>query len=223
MQYTVKRGEQTWGPYSLGDLQRYVQSGNIALTDLTQSEGMNDWAPIAQVIGTVQVPQAAVYSMPMVMEPAAESVPLPPNLHWIPVLLMNLVLRLTRLGFVFNAIWTMVLANWARKLDGDNNTLVYAAMNPAGVIAGIVAARVLRNAGMSRAAALEVWLLLLFLSFAVYLVAIFKIKAAMESYYNSVENIGLLLSGVMTFFFGTIYLQFHVNRIARWKTTGILE
>ena len=58
MQYFVKRGEQSFGPYSLADLQRYVQSGNIAATDLTQSEGMTEWVPVSQVLGNI--PAAAV-------------------------------------------------------------------------------------------------------------------------------------------------------------------
>ena len=53
-------------------------------------------------------------------------------------------------------------------------------------------------------------------------IGIFSIRSAMEDYYNSRENIGLMLSGVMTFFFRTIYLQYHVNRIAKWKKTGVL-
>jgi hypothetical protein len=223
MEYTVKRGEQTYGPYSLGDLQKYVQSGNIALTDLTQSEGMNDWAPISQVIGTVQVPAEPVYGAPAAIDPWAESVSLPPNLHWILVLLMNIVFRFAKLGISFNAIWMLVLANWARKLEGDNNILVYAAMYPASLITGIIAVRVLRTGGISREAASAAGVLLILVGFIAYLIGIFKIKAAMESYYNSNENIGLLLSGVMTFFFGCIYLQFHVNRIAKWKSTGILD
>jgi hypothetical protein len=28
---------------------------------------------------------------------------------------------------------------------------------------------------------------------------------------------------VMTFFFSTIYFQYHINRIAKWKQTGILS
>ena len=59
MNYFLKRGEERYGPYSLAELQQYVQSGNIAMTDLAQSEGMADWAPIAQVIGNVAVPVAA--------------------------------------------------------------------------------------------------------------------------------------------------------------------
>jgi hypothetical protein len=46
----------------------------------------------------------------------------------------------------------------------------------------------------------------------------------MEDYYNSTENIGgLQLSGVMTFFFSTVYIQYHINRLARWKKTGVLS
>ena len=60
MQYFVKRGEQKYGPYNLSDLQKYVQSGNIALDDVTQSEGMGDWVPVSQVLGNI--PATAVTS-----------------------------------------------------------------------------------------------------------------------------------------------------------------
>jgi hypothetical protein len=223
MEYTVKRGEETYGPYSLGDLQKYVRSGNIAMTDLTQSEGMSDWAPISQVIGTVPVPSALVYGMPMAQDPAVESVPLPPNLHWSLVLIINVVLRFAKLGVGFNAVWMLVLANWARKLDGNNNTLVYAAMYPASLIAGLIATLSWRTGTVSREAALVIGVLLGLGGLIAYFVGAFKIKAAMETYYNSNENIGLQLSGAMTFFFSSVYLQFHVNRIAKWKSTGILE
>jgi hypothetical protein len=227
----VKRGEETYGPYSLGDLQKYVQSGNIALTDLTQSEGMADWAPISQVIGTVQVPMAPVYGMPAspvygmpaVQGSAAESVPLPPNLHWAALLAILIVLNFVQIGVVLNIVWTFILANWARKLDGDNNTMVYVAMYPAGVVAGFIAI-VVSSMGRSEPGPLAgIGFLLIIGGFIAYVVGMFKIKAAMEAYYNFNENIGLHLSGVMTFFFSIVYLQFHVNRIAKWKSTGILE
>ena len=53
MQYFVKRGDQRFGPYSLSDLQHYVQSGNIFPDDLTQSEGMTDWVSVSQVLGDI--------------------------------------------------------------------------------------------------------------------------------------------------------------------------
>lgn len=224
MQYFLKRGEEKYGPYSLAELQQYVQSGNIAMTDMAQSEGMTDWAPISQVIGNVQVPQAPVYGAPGMETPMGEQVPLPPNLHWSLVLIINIVASLIPFGFLFNVVWTLILANWARKLDRDNNTLIYVAMYPAGLIAGfiaIVVANIARSDGTGFGAGIGV--LLMLGGVIAYVIGVFKIKAAMEAYYNFNENIGLHLSGVMTFFFSTIYLQFHVNRLARWKSTGILN
>ena len=207
MGYLVKRGDQSFGPYSLTDLQRYVQSGNIALDDLTQSEGITDWVPVRQVLGDIPITTATPAATTAVI-PAAELVPLPPNLHWALLLVINILTR-----NLFNLIWALVLANWSRKLSGDNKALVLVAMYPAGIIAGMIAFAVRVPA---------VGGILIFAGLVVYLFGIFSIREAMEEYYNSRENIGLNLSGVMTFFFSTIYLQFHVNRIARWKKTGVL-
>jgi hypothetical protein len=55
MNYFIRRGDQQYGPYTLGDLQRYVASGNILVTDLARSEGMADWVPVSQVIGNIPV------------------------------------------------------------------------------------------------------------------------------------------------------------------------
>jgi hypothetical protein len=48
-------------------------------------------------------------------------------------------------------------------------------------------------------------------------------RSDLEDYYNSVENINLRLSGVMTFFFAILYFQHHFSRIAKWKKTGVLD
>jgi len=42
-------------------------------------------------------------------------------------------------------------------------------------------------------------------------------------HYNTVGNIGLRLSSLLTFFFNILYFQHHFSRIARWKRTGILH
>jgi hypothetical protein len=89
-------------------------------------------------------------------------------------------------------------------------------MYPAGMIAGILTTMLYPR---------EPWIsgLLIMGGFVAYLVGMFSIKAAMEEYYNSTENIGLQLSGVMTFFFSTVYIQYHINSLARWKKTGALS
>lgn len=209
MEYFVKRGDQRFGPYSLTDLQQYVQSGNVATEDLAQSEGMHEWIPVKQILGNIPAPvRGATTAVAPVEE--ARLVPLPPNLHWAIVLILGIVTRQ-----LFNLVWAMIQANWARKLSRDNKPMVLVAMYPAGIIAGI-----LTDALYPR----EAWLggLLMLAGGIVYLFGVFSIKAAMEEYYNSVENIGLQLSGAMTFFFSTVYIQYHINSIARWKKTGAL-
>jgi len=216
MKYLVKRGEETFGPYNLADLQQYVQSGNISLGDLAQSEGMSEWVPVSQVIGNIPIPVTSygAATAPALM-PVPEFVPLPPNLHWAVLLILDIFSRQ-----LFNLIWALVQANWARKLIKNNKPLVLVAMYPAGIIAGIVA-EVVSGSGSDD---LAIPALICILCGAIaYLVGIFSIRSAMEEYYNSTENIGLSLSGVMTFFFSSIYLQYHINRIARWKKTGVLN
>ena len=49
------------------------------------------------------------------------------------------------------------------------------------------------------------------------LIGRFSLRSSLEQHYNSVEPMGLSLSGVMTFFFGDIYFQYHFNDIMRRK------
>jgi hypothetical protein len=211
VEYFVKRGEDRFGPYSLADLQRYVQSGNVALEDLAQSEGMPDWVPVSQILGNIPAPLMGAGATAVVPAAATPSIPLPPNLHWSLVLILGVVtLQL------FNMVWAVVLANWARKLSGDNKPMVLVAMYPAGLV-GIILLTALYPDAAPVAGLLRLVIAI------VYIVGMFSIKAAMEEYYTSTENIGLMLSGVMTFFFSTVYLQYHVNSLHRWKNTGVLS
>lgn len=211
MEYFVKRGDQRFGPYSLTDLQQYVQVGNLTGGDLAQSEGMTDWVPLLQVLGNIPA-TAVIGGGVAVLAPAEpQLVPLPPNLHWLIVLILGLLTRQ-----LFNLVWALVQGNWARNLSGDNKPLVLVAMYPAGMVAGILT--IVLDRGMAALGGI------LFLAGTiVYLFGMFSIKAAMEEYYNSTENIGLQLSGVMTFFFSTVYIQYQINSIARWKKTGVLK
>jgi len=211
MEYFVKRGEQRFGPYSLAELQQYVQSGNLVVDDLAQSEGMTDWVPLSQVLGNIPALPMSGGGVASVIAAEPQLVPLPPNLHWSIVLILNLLTRQ-----LFNLIWALVQANWARKLSADNKPLVLVAMYPAGMVAGIM------TIALSNGAA-ALGGLFIIAGLIVYVVGIFSIKSAMEEYYNSTENIGLQLSGVMTFFFSTIYLQYHINSLARMKKTGVLR
>jgi hypothetical protein len=219
MNYQIQRGTETFGPYTLSELQEYMQAGRVLATDMAQSEGMADWVPVSQILGNIPLPAVPSAAPAVAVEP---EVPLPPNLHWA-VLLLLLVL-----GNFLNVVvlfltwgWAIVLANWARKLINNNKPLVLVAMYPAGFIAGILAFGI--GAQAKNPAFVGLGGIFILAGALIYLYGIFKIRDAMEEYYNSRENIALTLSGVMTFFFSIVYLQYHVNRIAKWKKTGVLS
>jgi hypothetical protein len=216
MEYFVRRGEQRFGPYSLADLQKYVQSGNLVASDLAQSEGMVDWVPLSQVLGNIPAAPMGSGGVAIAVAAQPQLVELPPNLHWAIVLILGLLTRQ-----LFNLVWALVEANWARKLIGDNKPMVLVAMYPAGMVAGVLTIALFR--GQPGSAMNVLGFLFISAGAIVYLFGVFSIKAAMEEYYNSTENIGLQMSGVMTFFFSTVYLQYHINSIARWKKTGVLK
>ncbi|HKV76830.1 MAG TPA: DUF4339 domain-containing protein [Candidatus Sulfotelmatobacter sp.] len=211
MEYFVKRNDQRFGPYSLSDLQQYVQSGNLMVDDIAQSEGMTDWVPLSQVLGNIPVTVIHTGGATAAAAVQPQLVSLPPNLHWSIVLILGILTRQ-----LFNLIWALVQGNWARKLSGDNKPLVLVAMYPAGMVAGILTMILYRDAAALGG-------LFIMGGAIVYLFGVFSIKAAMEEYYTSTENIGLTMSGVMTFFFSTVYIQYHINSIARWKKTGVLS
>jgi hypothetical protein len=218
MSYRIKRGDQEFGPYSLADLQQFVQTGHIAAEDLAQSEGVSEWIPVSQILGNIPIPPAPqpYGGTDPGADYAQQIVPLPPNLHWGWLLLLNLVTR-----SFFSCIWALLQANWACKLSKKNTALVLIAMYPAGMISGTIAVVIAKAAGEQ---SLSVLGLVLILAGSICLiVGSFKIRDAMEEYYNSVENIGLSLGPVMTFFFNVLYFQYHINRIARWKRTGELR
>jgi hypothetical protein len=210
MEYFVKRGDQRFGPYSLSDLQHYVQSGDVTLEDWTQSEAMADWVPVSNVLGNIPAMAVAGGGTAVAIAPETQLVPLPPNLHWSIVLILGLLTR-----ELFNLVWALLQGNWARKLSGDNKPLVLVAMYPAGMVAGLLTIVLFHLAALGG--------LFIIAGAIIYLVGMFSIKAAMEEYYNSTENIALQMSGVMTFFFSTVYIQYRINAIARWKKTGAFK
>ena len=201
MNYFVKQGDEKRGPYTLAELHEQVQSGKVAPTDLAQSEGMTDWAQVSVVLGNIPIPAAT----PLTPAPAppVQTVSLPLNMHWAILLILQFITR-----NLFNFAWALYLANWARKLDGESKPLVMIAMYPAGFIAAVIAFAAGRPA---------IGGFLIIAGVITYIIGIFGIKSTMETYYNSVEKYGLTLSGGMTFFFSTVYFQYHINQIAKWK------
>jgi len=207
-----------------------VASGNILPTDLACPEGGSQWVPVSQIVGNagVQAPQPQAPVQPGVVQPAYGQAPvygqppvapqrvpgtehvLPPGLHWVIVL----VLSIFTCG-IFALVWMFIEASFVKKIRPNSNAIVLYAAGVAGeVCIGFLYATFNRSLIMLAP--------LLYLACAVVLIlGHFQMKAAIEEYYNTVEPIGLRLSGVMTFFFNIIYFQYHFTRIREWKTTGV--
>ncbi len=220
--YYVARSGQQYGPYTEETVRSYVAAGSLLATDNIREETGQTWTTIAQLF---QLPQAAPPIMaqpqvvpqyapaPQYMQGAPGTGIVPPNLHWAIVLILCIT-------WVFVFIWGFVQAGYARKIDPNSSAIMafvlWLGLSVADLVMNI-------QVVMSGGQASQIGAVLGLAGLVCYYWGVFGIKKSMETYYNSVEPIQLQLSGVMTFFFGILYLQYHMSRIARWKSTGVLS
>jgi len=219
MNYFIKRDTTEYGPYTLADLQKYVASGNILLTDLCRSEGLTDWVPVSQVIGNIPVPAAA---QPAVSAPAAYTAPAvspypsPPNLHWGICLLLSLV----TCG-IFSVVWIMVEAVWVKKVQPASKAVTYFAIVLGlwvlSFVLGISGAVSAARTGHEDIGLQGIQGIISIAILIVWIVGAFAMRDSIEEHFNSAEPIGLSLSGVMTFFFNVWYFQYHFTKINEMK------
>jgi hypothetical protein len=216
--YYVARNGQVSGAYTEDDVRTYLAAGSLRPSDGIRAETSTEWTTIGRLF---QIPQATAdrAAQPRsTVSPAAGFVrqggPVPPNLHWFLLLLLYLT-------WIFPFIWSFVQASFAHKIDRDNSAIFGFVVAFLFAIAGFGTA--LFNA-MGRVQDVDkLFIDLMRLASAVaYLFGAFSVRRSMETYYTTVEPIRLRLSGVMTLFFGVLYLQYHMSRIARWKKTGVL-
>lgn len=210
MAFHINRGEQTFGPYSLEDLRRYVSSGNIAPNDLACEEGSTDWRPVSELMAPAIEPAP---SKPPVAWPK------PPYLPW-PVVIVLIFL----VGLVFGITWDLIQSWWARKADPTCRAFLwYALAAPFGLaLAALQWARVFHAHRLS--SDYSFLIPLCFLAYAgLSLFARFELKDGIE---NAFGDLGLPyeeLSTLMTWFFGITYLQFHMNRLRKVYQQGGLK
>lgn len=255
MHYQLTRNGQSYGPYTLDDLRRYLASGNVLPADLVKNDDMPEWMPVSQVLAGSASPGAEsamparvgvagagspgtgspgagtpgasypganagyvnpAYAPAATPAMAASAYPDAPNLHWGLVLLFG-----TLTGTLFMFVWNLVIAAWLKRVQPNATSIYYyigfgvltlvqlavtipytlhqvmspgvhMAYNPVGSIFGLVA-----------------WV--------VKLIARFSQRASLEEHFNTAEPVGLRLSAAMTFFFGGLYFQYHLNRIHAMK------
>ncbi len=210
MTYQVSRNGQMYGPYTIEDLQRYVASGNVLLTDLAKSDEMPEWLPVAQILGRPETTSTG-YAVPAgYAAPSAVPYPDPPNLNWG----LELLLGFLTCG-LFVVVWNLIIAAWARRVQPASKALLYY------IIATVL---IVMNLGGSYGVILSLahhhhhhqgifGSLVSIATWVVRLIARFTLRDTLEQHYNGPEPLGLRLSAVMTFFFGGIYIQYKLNRI----------
>ncbi len=218
MPYHVSRNGQMYGPYTLEDLQRYVASGNVLLTDLAKSEEMPEWLPVAQILGApsgtpspdLPIPPSA----PAYPQAAGAAYPDPPNLNWG----LELLLGFFTCG-LFVVVWNLVIAAWAKRVQPASNALMYyiiatvlVVLNFGGSFGVFFAAMHHQHPHQSVFGSL-----IGIASWVVRLIARFTLRDTLEQHFNGPEPLGLRLSGVMTFFFGGLYFQYKLNQINEMK------
>ena len=155
------------------------------------------------------VAPAAVAGMPAGV-PATNLIP-PPDLHWALLLLLMFV----TCGF-FGIVWMFIQANWVRRIDPDNKAIVLYSIYMAGVVIALALA-------VSEDQSAQVLSGLVNIAGVVCgIVGYFKLRSGLHDYYGG-PPIHLYLGPVMTFFFNTIYFQYHFTRINEWHKTGMLR
>jgi hypothetical protein len=143
--------------------------------------------------------------------------PMPPNKHWAVVLILSCVT--CGLGGI---VWTFIEAFFVKKIDPSSKSVMMLAIAFLAMVVQVIIYLAAASSGsmetMSSASPIIFLLNLVFI--VVQLTAIFSMRNSLVRYYNSVENIGLKLSGVMTLFFGVLYFQYHFSRIVEIKQRG---
>ena len=276
MHYQISRNGQTYGPYTLEDLQRYVASGNILLTDLAKSDSPepSDWVAVSQILSQAQHQAPAQPASPFV--PPAEPVPTTfagqpaqaaqpaqpvfapqpvyapqpaygqqpnyaapyppvnpaltasqysdaPDLNW-GLYLLFAIITCT----LFSKIMTVIQAAWLQRVQPNSKALLSYGIQYGILILSLVVRTVTHTivnisanyAGDPFAALRQqnpISSLLSFLYVIMIFVSRMVMRSALEEHFNTVEPVGLRLNPVMSFFFGGVYHQYHLNRINQMK------
>ncbi len=124
-----------------------------------------------------------------------------PGLPWVVVLILAFV----TCG-LFPPIWGILQGVWAKKVESTSNATLYFSLSLATAIVGGILQVIEDVAPFG-------WMLSIGSS-VLALCGNFSIRQTIETQFNR------SLSGVMTFFFGVIYHQYHFNEVAKMKSTN---
>lgn len=246
MAYHIARNGQTYGPYSLDDLERYIASGHVLLNDQCRSDDSSEWttventlraagrapvAPVNPVVPYQPAPGAPYQAPAFPAQPVyaqAAAVNAPPNLHWGLVLLFD-VLTCS----LFQMVWNIIMAAWFRRVSPTSKALwLYIAsailllvQGGMGQSLGFIFGRNTNYNINAHSGLFAGYGVIALVTWVVRLVARFSFRSELEQHYNSVEPMALQINPVLLFFFGGIYLQSvlnHINETRRLQSYGVL-
>ncbi len=152
--------------------------------------------------------------------PAASGAwPAPPEMQWYIVLILSIVTC-----YLFLLYWIYNQTQFVKKLDPASKGITFYLGGIGLTIGGAILSGILTvavNESLIFVPAL-IGMICNLGGTVLIILGHFNIRASLERHYNTVENIGLKLSPIMTFFFNIFYFQYHFARIAEWKKTGRL-
>ena len=243
MTYQVRRDGQSYGPYTLEDLQRYLASGNVLPTDFAKSDEMPDWLPVAQVLSQQQAaqpspfppqfpPQAAPgspyapnpyapnpYGAPLANRAAASQFSDPPNLQW-GIYLLLAVVTCT----LFSKVYTIIQAVWLRRVEPTSNALFfyigYYVFWFVSLFANLAMGMSTTLTGSSHAAAYSAFglkSLLSVVSWIVLWVTRYFMSRQLEQHFTVTEPLGVRFEPILSVLFGGVYFQSQFNRVVELK------
>ncbi len=165
---------------------------------LQESVQENVWETMPQ---SLQIrPSTGPLQYGIVLERA---LPPPPRLPW-PLLLMLSFLT----AGLFLLIWDFVLAKWLRDVQPRSRAIYYysaVVILQLLAMAGLLGGRV-NTADATSGPVLMITVIVLLL------LGRFSMRRSLENYFDQTMSMGLALSEAMTFFFGCVYFQYHLNR-----------
>ncbi len=135
---------------------------------------------------------------------SAASLPPPPNLHWLLVLILGIVT-----AGIFMDAWLIVQAIWVRKFDPASRSLPLCII---GIVLGILGSGF---EWLHASHAVEYPTVIA--GVVISVVASFRVRDSLGWYISNVKGRPTYLSGVMTLFFASVYLQYHMNRIRSFQ------
>jgi len=123
-----------------------------------------------------------------------------------------LILTIVTLG-IFPLMLLLMQAGYVHSLGGRRSPQILSAL----VTIFILASAIIRLYSTPIAAIIQM------IAAIAAVIALLQISDALDGHYRNVEPIGLHLNSFLTILFGVFYIQYHLSRIAKWKTTGILR